>query len=346
MSEKKVLIIGAGKRMQAAALPVLEKLKGRYTIHRIFDKTEMKIRSRESEYETGSLERIGRDDISEADLVYMAVNKDKVPGVLKKLSRFDLSRADLLTETPVLLFKHFCFVDLLKRFRNAWVAEDCTRLPCYDVIRDALEGGLIGELRRVEFHQSAYKYHGLAALKTWLNCTRISSARKGKMDRGLERRDLKFANGTSGRMYEPRDYGTGRFVVAGDKGSISDGASDSKDEHLLEPMVEGGSCRGFRIGEMTTALNEDEMDLMGTMETGARATSIMDPMKRVGFYRMLKGMAEGDGGYSAREALDDMVIDYYLDKVRFFRGNPVMSVKSKIGHLLLKTVSRIMCRIR
>lgn len=341
-----MLIIGAGKRMQSTALPVLEKLKGHFAIHRIFDKSEMKIRSKEGEYETGRFDEIGRDDVSEADLVYVAVNKEKVPGVLKRLSRFDPARADLLIETPVLLFKHFCFVDLLKRFRNAWVAEDCTRLPCFDVIHDALGRGLIGELRRVEFHQSAYKYHGLAALKTWLNCTRISSARKGKMGRGLERRELKFANGTSGRMYEPRDYAKGRFVVEGDKGSISDGANGSGDEHFLEPLVEGSTCRGFRIGEMTTALSADEMDLMGTMEAGARVTSVMDPMKRVGFYRMLKGMAEGDGGYPAREALDDMVIDYYLDKVRFFRGNPVMSVKSKIGHNLLKTASRVMCRIR
>ena len=75
-------------------------------------------------------------------------------------------------------------------------------------------------------------------------------------------------------------------------------------------------------------------------------TSRMDDMKRVGLYRMMKRIHEGGGGYPLAEALDDMVADYYLDRLGFFRANPLMSVKTGSGAFLLRTVTRVLMRGR
>ena len=77
---------------------------------------------------------------------------------------------------------------------------------------------------------------------------------------------------------------------------------------------------------------------MGT--GGASVTSWMDGMKRVGLYRLLK---QGEG-YPLVEALDDMVADYYLDRLGFYHANFLMSVRSGLGAYLLSAATRILGR--
>ncbi len=80
---------------------------------------------------------------------------------------------------------------------------------------------------------------------------------------------------------------------------------------------------------------------MGEENSGLGITARMEDLKRVGLYRLLGGIHGGKGAYSLREALDDMVIDYFLDKIGFFPAPALFGVKSPLGALLLKTVTKL-----
>jgi hypothetical protein len=208
------------------------------------------------------------------------------------------------------------------------------------VVKTALENEAIGEVKGVIFHHSAYKYHGLATLKTWLSCNKITSAHRKRIKPDITCRYIKFSNKNRGRIYEPRDYSKGSFVIEGSQGSISDSSSGTKGNLILEPILDHAMCKGFRIADITSSMDQDETDLMGRIDRDARVTSLMDNMKRVGFFRLLKRIYAGGGGYPLEEALDDMVVDYYLDKLGFYVSSFLMSIKSGLGSFLLKSFTK------
>jgi hypothetical protein len=344
MTRKNMLIVGSGSRVHATTLPVLKKLGDLFSIHKICSKDRIAIRFGNREYATEGLERLASDAFAGIDLIYVAVTKGSVPKVLSALVKHPVAEIDLLIETPVLLFKHLCYADLFRHFRNVWVAEDCVALPCFDVVKDLLNRAVIGELKRVVFDRSAYKYHGLATMKHLLGCSKVTSAFRKKISAGAICRSLRFANRTNGQVFEPRDYEKGRFILEGNRGSISDYPDDREGNRLLEPILSDGACSGFRIGGDASHLDREERELMGQVAPGTGVTSLMEGMKRVGFFRMMKRIHRGDGGYPLQEALDDMAVDYYLEKIGFYFANPLMSVKSRIGSRLLKTATRLLAR--
>ncbi|MBU0754714.1 MAG: hypothetical protein KJ645_06210, partial [Planctomycetes bacterium] len=253
MHEIKVLIIGSGKRVQASTLPVLDQLKGRFRLHKIISKDDLTLNCQGREYKTEDPKSLRAEDVAAVDLINLAVPKPVVPGVLKRLGSFDLSGADLLVETPVLLFKHFAHEKLLERFRKAWVSEDCAYLPCFDPVLSHGEQ-TCGDLEEVLFHRSAYKYHGLAALKALMQCSTITRATRWKTGQGQVRRTLYFANKKKGFVIEPRDYGKGYMAFKGSLGTVTDQAPLPKGAKALEPVIKGNAWTGFRVGDCITSL--------------------------------------------------------------------------------------------
>jgi hypothetical protein len=54
----------------------------------------------------------------------------------------------------------------------------------------------------------------------------------------------------------------------------------------------------------------------------------------------LREIHAGHGAYPLEEALDDIVIDLHLEKLRYWRTNPLTSPRSAVGKALLSTLSR------
>ena len=131
------------------------------------------------------------------------------------------------------------------------------------------------------------------------------------------------------------------FIILGKNGSISDFPHSIQNIQLLEPILEDKKWSGFKIEEHKSQLEEDEIRLMGSVKSGVTITSRMDDMKRIGYYRLLKKIYDGRGGYPLEEALDDMVVDYLLDKIGFYRFSLLMSSKSKLGFAFYKSLSKL-----
>jgi hypothetical protein len=123
VSARKVVIVGAGKRVREAALPAFARAKG-FELAGIYGRSGREIETAGGRRAVRPLAELGAAEFAGTALVYVAVGKPNVPAVLQSLLRFDLSGTDLLIETPVLLMKHFRHAKLLRRFRKAWAAED------------------------------------------------------------------------------------------------------------------------------------------------------------------------------------------------------------------------------
>lgn len=341
MSPRGVLIIGSGKRVREDALPALQKLEESFTVRGVYARTPKEVRAGEREVAVRSLAELGAEDVAASDLLYLAVSKDAVPAVLAHLAAFDLSGVDLLIDTPVVRFKHFRHVERLSAFRDAWVAEDCSELPFFDTVREVVDSGEVGELRRALFDRSAYAYHGLAMARTLLRCDRIGKGRRKRTGPDRWVRCVQLSSGRSAEFHEPRDYSAGRLVLEGTRGSVSDRPGDPPGSLLLEPVLEDGRCSGFRIGDAVSRLSDDEAELMRGRDPDAGVIARMEDMKRVGFLRLLKRIRDGAGAYPLELALEDMVVDYHLEKLGFWLPSPFTSPRFGLGRFLLRTVTRL-----
>jgi hypothetical protein len=79
-------------------------------------------------------------------------------------------------------------------------------------------------------------------------------------------------------------------------------------------------CVGFRAGDAVTRLAPEESALTRGDAAGASVTARMESMKRIGFRRLLVSIAAGHGAYPVQAGLDDMAVDWFLE--RFGRWSP------------------------
>lgn len=328
---RRVLVLGYGKRVREAALPALAACEGLELAG---------VAARSAREEDGvSIQALSEvRSLADIDLVYIAVGKDATPQVLAKLVELDPSQTDLLIETPVVRFKHFRHVKALQSFRSVSVAEDCAFLPWFDTVQGAVQKGLIGAPKAVLFRQSAYAYHGLASARALLDATSVRSGRRKKLGPRWYQRDVHFAGGKKAHVLEPRDYGAGQITLLGTRGSISDYAQSVDDDHELEVLEQDGLVTGFRIEHVTTELPPDESAL--TAGGSGSVTNRQEAMKRVGFLRIWKALASGGAGYPIADGIDDMVVDYHLEKLGRYVANPITSSRSRIARTFLSLVTR------
>lgn len=339
MSRKqKVLVIGSGQRVTGTALPALLCAE-EFEVSGVLARKPKRLEALGQSFQVEPLEELTGARLAEADLVYVVVSKPATPIVLAKLVELGCGGTDLLIETPVLLFKHLGHLGLCRAFRNAWVSEDCTRLPWIEPARAALASGELGDPVHAHFERSAFAYHGVALAK----CLLGGRVLRGKRTRlgSLALRQLKLTGGRSASMLEPRDYAAGRWLVAGSRGVLADHVLPKDGALVLEPQLEGGRCTGFRAGDHQRTLDEAERRLIGEPSGSSGTSAWMIGGKRVGFLNMLREIAHGDGTYPMDEAVDDAIVDYHLDKFGRYLSNPLTHVRSAPGRLLAGALTRL-----
>jgi hypothetical protein len=340
MQIQDVLVIGSGKRVRETALPAFHRMAESFRVRRILARTAKTIEAEGERHDVGAFSEVRPDDLSGIGLVYLAVAKNAVPTVLAALVRQDPGRFELLIDTPVVRFRNFRHASQLARFRRASVAEDCTALPWLDTVRAFVAEGTIGSLRRVLFQHSAYAYHATATAKALFGVTQIMRAARRRLGADSAVREITMAGGSEVELREPRDYATGRLVLMGERGWITDSPEETEQGSVLEPFDEAGACRGFRIGGTRTVLDGAETDLMRGPPSDARVTARMEAMKRVGFLRLLRRLARGESAYSVESALEDMVVDYWLEKLGRYRATPFTRPDAPFGRAFLRLLTR------
>lgn len=346
MTRRRVLIIGSGKRVREAALPVFERASELFELAGVFSRTPKRIESEGREVLVRGLDTLSPAELATIDLVYMVVSKPAVPGVLRRLVSLGIRDCDLLIETPVMLFRHLGHLGLLRAFRNTWVSEDTSTLPCFDPLHDLVASGELGALKSARFDRSAYAYHGVAMAKAALSCTRVASARQKSLSGDTRQRDLTLVRADGARRHatllDPRDYSKGRMSFELERGRVAENSDEAGAPTLrLEPEFAGEGLTGFRLGDHRRTLDDAERSLMGTRGEGAGLTAWMDGMKRVGFLALIRQIAAGRGAYSLDQALEDAVVDYHLEKLGRYWSTPLTDPRRALSRWSYRLVTMV-----
>ncbi|MDP6408935.1 MAG: hypothetical protein QGI46_06135 [Planctomycetota bacterium] len=342
MTRTRIAVVGVGERVRQDVLPAVAALCDEFELVAAWARRARPLEWDGPPVAVEPFDTLAPGALAGVDLVYVAVSKAAVPAVLRRLASEDLSAVDLLIETPVLLFRHLAHRRLLDRFRNAWAAEDCVRLPWLDAVDAALAAGALGELEAVEFHHAAWRYHGVALSKRLFGVRSLRAARRVRTASGADRVEYRFRGGRRAVVVEPRDYASGHVLLRGSAGELGERAGGAVAPLTVE--VTGGRCVAVHAGDHAAVLSPIERDLMGTVASGATVTSTMEGAKRVALHRTLASIRSGAGAYPAAEALDDMVIDTLLEKTRRLRATPLTDVRTPLGRALLSATARLLGR--
>jgi hypothetical protein len=363
-----VLGIGSGQGGRRAALPALLARSEAFHIAGIYSRKPKTIVAEDKDgqpaaepLEVQPLAELTAETVAAADLVFVCVSKGAVPTVLAQLATLARAAGDkapaLLIDTPVLYFKHMAAAAYFSAFREVWVAEDMSTLPWLDAVAAA---GL-GRPTRLTLDRSAFAYHGVALAKTLLGDMRLTRARRkrleGKSPRGETRheRHFHFASGGTCHVLEPREYAAGGFRLEGTQATLADPGDQSArpGDLRISCHFDQERCLGFQVqrdGEVlhTTELAPHEVDLLGVFGTNAAPGVIahMDAMKRVGFARLLDRIAIGAPLWRLDDGLDDMWIDYLIEKTGRWRRTPFTSAHSGLARSLVATSMSLALKLK
>ena len=330
MSVRRVWIVGAGKRVRETALPAFLSLPQAFEIAGLLARGARDLEAAGRSFRVRPLADLRPAELAAGDLLYVAVGKDAVPAVLGALARFDRPSLELLVDTPVLRFKHLRHLALLEGWARAGVAEDVVHLPWLETARAAA-----GEIDHVLFDRSAYAYHGIAQAKA-LCGSRILRARRVR-----SRRELELEN-ASVVVLGPRDYSQGMIGLHGVRASVLADRFDGAERGvLLAPILEGTRCVGFRAGDVETRLAPEEIELARGDPPGATVTARMESMKRIGFRRLLASIAAGEPAYPIEEGLEDMAVDWFLERFGRWRATPLLDPRSGLARSLWSALGRL-----
>lgn len=335
MSVRSVAVLGVGKRVLETALPAFSKLPASFWIHSVWGRTPRIVEAAGQRHEVRRFETITLKDLEGVDLIYLCVAKDAVPQVLTRLGELEPYNRELLIDTPVVRFKHFRHSAKARAFRSTWVAEDCVELPWMQAALAA-----VGPLHRVEFDRSAYAYHGIATARALFSARSIPSGRRLSIGDGRHERILRFSNNRVARIVEPRDYSAGRLVFIGQGGSLSDAPQRGEGYFALEPELTDGAVTAISAGPVRLPLDAAESELTIGDPAGASLTARQDAMKRVGFLRLLRRIVTGKGAHPLELGLEDMVVDYWLEKLGRWHSTPVTTPRALLGRGLYSTLTR------
>src|SRR6185503_4569461 len=97
---------------------------------------------------------------------------------------------------------------------------------------------------------------------------------------------------------------------------------------------------GLRLGDDVEAFDDDERALLAGDAPELGLTARMEAWKRVGFLRLLRSVARGAGGYPLADALEDMVVDYHLEKLGRYRATPLTDPRRPLAQGLLRLLTR------
>ncbi|QDU83911.1 hypothetical protein Pla163_10120 [Planctomycetes bacterium Pla163] len=326
--KKRIFVVGAGERVVNDVLPVLASLEARWDVAGVFTRTPRTLTTADGHnWAADGLDELERRGLDGIDLVYMVVAKGAVPSMLARLAALGPRATDIQLETPALLYKHLGRAPVLAPWRRVWVSEDTTPLPLWELVEAWARANGHGAPDEVLLDRCGYAYHGVAMARRLLGGGRVRRARR-RAEGQRDVRTLELLGGGRATIVGPRVYSEGRFLVRFGDTSIGDHPdADVVVRALVSPDAAASDlrCVGFGAGGVTVELDPAESHLLGPWDAprdGPVATH-MHALKRVGLRRLLTRLANGEDGYAFADGLEDMAVDYHLERLRRYVKNPI-----------------------
>ncbi|TSA43997.1 hypothetical protein D4R49_01105 [bacterium] len=232
MPKRKVVVIGAGKRVEQVIAPALWFLQDEFEIVHIVARTPRSKPFLGGRMVVSLVDRVAEELWRTVDMVILATPKESVGVALRTIPEEHRGRIVLLMDTPVISLRRLGLLRVLRSFKRVVVSEDYLGLPFFEAAAQLIREGKIGALRSVYFFHSGYRYHALAAVKR-LSGSSVFSYIRIRHGETTEW-DIRTSSGVSARILEPRDYKNGRTLIAGEKGTIGDYPLESQGHIFLD----------------------------------------------------------------------------------------------------------------
>ncbi len=338
MDKRRVIIIGAGKRVERVILPALYCLQDDVEIVNIMARTARLKSFLDKRLEVSIVTEVADVVWSSTELVIIAVPKEAVASVLRKIPRQFRSRLILLVDTPVIPLRSLGTLRIFDDFKRVLVSEDYLGVPFFEAAKVFLQEGKIGDLHAIHFMHSGYRYHALAAIKHLSGCSTFSYIRM--RNRGAVERDIRTANNVRAHILEPRDYRNGRTLIVGAKGTIGDYPLQGLNHRMLDTSV--GSAVFFE-GKLV-GNNEITDKALRTHGDGVVPQDQTDAAKVYGFMRLVQASFEPVSNYHYQplEAVYDNLACAVSDRFGWFFDIPFG--KTSVVKIGIRIFARILSR--
>lgn len=174
-----VLIIGSGQRVRQNFLPALHCLDRPLKIIGIYSRNYQHAYKLASQWGVSALAALDSNLLDSIDIIVVSITPQSVPGILKKISELTQTENKILIiDTPVFAgLRNIMSSYLLHQYANVIVTEDYMNFPQFKIIRDFLQEGRLGKVKKIEINHIGYKYHGLALARSLLGFPLVKSVK-------------------------------------------------------------------------------------------------------------------------------------------------------------------------
>jgi hypothetical protein len=226
----RVLIVGAGRRVQNNFLPVLT-CDDEFEIVGIHARRKEPLDEVCARWGVKPVYDLEGFDFRGIDVVAISIPTNanaKILGLLAKAA----PHVTIVIDTPIAwnLGELRKIYPLSKKFAAFVVTEDYMNFPTFALMRDAVQDGLIGSVQAVELRNIGYLYHGLALIRSFAGFRRPVFARASGTRAG-KTAHYRFASGMTAFVEGPYRQMDGSITVRGSQGVIS----DTQELGVIEP---------------------------------------------------------------------------------------------------------------
>jgi hypothetical protein len=251
----RVLIVGAGRRVQNNFLPALRCMTDEFEIVGIHARTAERLLPVAERWEVPAVLGLGGVDFSKVDVVAVSVPTLQNSIVMNALAAH-APRLILAIDTPIAWSKAelLAVVPAMRRFANVVVTEDYMNFPHFALVRKAVRNGLVGRPNGVTLYNSGFLYHGLALIRSFSEFRPAKRTQRQAVGTLSTNVTYSFVGGFKGCMVGPYRRNMTGITLEGTSGIISEfptdkllGSASGRTVYLLKPLWDGDLLTGYEI---------------------------------------------------------------------------------------------------
>lgn len=321
----RVVVVGAGRRAKQTILPAIHCCEEWVDLVGVCTRTPRELELLGGRFKTLTLS-LAEIDLAEVDAVVIAVGLPQAPEVLAELAERSAPRPTLMLDTPGVAPGDLRVSRLFARFPAVLASEDNFALPLYVQARRLVDEGRIGRLRRIHVVHGGYRHHAIAALKQLTGARHPRRIAIDRWNRWCSEIRLTFPDGIDAVIVEPRRYESGRTMIVGSDGFLTDYPIDHPKAIQIEYRVADGRYDGLTVdGQPAPATALDAAFASGLDGVPLDDPSVMNQMKIRGFMELLAALPDPNARfrYPIEDAIaDDLAIRFAERLSLAVPGNP------------------------
>jgi predicted dehydrogenase len=217
---KRVLIVGAGRRVANNFLPALTCLADQFRIVGLQATSRVRAEPLGALWKVPAFTELTDELLGAADIVAISVPTSANADVLNKL-RDHAARLHIVIDTPIAWNRRQLWRtwNVLKLFPKVTVAEDYMNFPPFELARRVAFSGLLGSLKSAELRNIGYLYHGLALIRSLNGFAKIRASRRSRQTHG-QTVHYTLDSGFRADVVGPYER-SGRLTLVGEKASLT-----------------------------------------------------------------------------------------------------------------------------